>query len=163
MRWCSRTQFRLATAEIICHLVAEVGALILILGTDSNHFKLRGVHLGVGQNHHADFIACFNFISRTLLIEQEVATETGTIARTLLNSFCASSSIRRKLTTPGIGYREWCLALQRGQTLDMVSSREGRRRCRDISSRPNREIRPTWTRARSIFSASRVLFSTSFW
>ena len=53
--------------------------------------------------------------------------------------------------------------LQRGQVIALVSPSEGRRRWRDISSKPKREMRPTWTRARSASSASRIRFSTSRW
>ena len=53
--------------------------------------------------------------------------------------------------------------VQRGQTIALVSPREGRRRWRDISSRPKREILPTWTLARSIARASRTRFSTARW
>ena len=53
--------------------------------------------------------------------------------------------------------------LQRGHVSERVSPSEGRKRWRDISSSPKREILPTWTRARSSSSASRILFSTSRW
>jgi len=52
---------------------------------------------------------------------------------------------------------------QRGQTMWLDSPSEGRRRCRDISSRPKRDRRPIWMRARSIFMASRRRSSTSRW
>ena len=51
----------------------------------------------------------------------------------------ASDSTLRMLPAP----------LQRGQIDCVDSSSDGRRRCRDISSRPNREILPIWIRARS--------------
>ncbi len=53
--------------------------------------------------------------------------------------------------------------LQRGQTIPLVSPNDGLRRWRDISSRPNLDMRPTWTLARSTSSASRILFSTARW
>ena len=53
--------------------------------------------------------------------------------------------------------------LQRGQTMPEVSPNEGRKRWRDISIKPKREIRPTCTRARSSFRLSRSLFSTARW
>ena len=52
---------------------------------------------------------------------------------------------------------------QRGHTTPLVSPSDGRRRWRLISSRPKREIRPIWTRARSDFRASFRRFSTAFW
>ena len=52
---------------------------------------------------------------------------------------------------------------QRGQTMWLDSLSEGRRRWRDISSRPKRDRRPIWMRARSIFMASRRRSSTSRW
>ena len=51
----------------------------------------------------------------------------------------ASDSTLRMLPMP----------LQRGQTMLVDSPSEGRRRWRDISSRPKREMRPIWMRARS--------------
>ena len=45
----------------------------------------------------------------------------------------------------------------------MDSPSEGRRRWRDISMRPNREIRPSWMRARSERTASRRRSSTPCW
>ena len=53
--------------------------------------------------------------------------------------------------------------LQRGQTMPEVSPKDGRKRWRDISIKPNREIRPTCTRARSSLRLSRSLFSTARW
>ena len=52
---------------------------------------------------------------------------------------------------------------QRGQTIWADSPKLGRRRCRDISSNPKREIRPSCTRARSAWTASFIRFSTSLW
>ena len=52
---------------------------------------------------------------------------------------------------------------QRGQTVWLESPSEGRRRWRDISSRPKRDRRPIWMRARSIFMASRSRSSTARW
>ena len=53
----------------------------------------------------------------------------------------------------------WPLHL--GQTLLAESPKEGRKRWRDISSKPNREIRPNCTRALSPRTASFMRFSTS--
>ena len=55
------------------------------------------------------------------------------------------------------------MPLQRGQAMCVDSSSEGRRRWRDSSSRPKREIRPIWMRARSCRTASRSRSSTSRW
>ena len=55
------------------------------------------------------------------------------------------------------------MPVQRGQTRWLDSPSEGRRRWRDISSRPKRDRRPIWMRARSIFTASRRRSSTSRW
>ena len=52
---------------------------------------------------------------------------------------------------------------QRGQVSCAVSPRDKRKRWRDISSNPKREIRPTWMRALSDFSASFKRLSTSRW
>ncbi len=87
------------------------------------------------------------------------------MARTSLELLLfASSSTMRKIDSASDSMSlmlPW--PLQRGQTIALVSPREGRRRCLDISSNPKREIRPTWTRARSMASASRIRFSTSRW
>jgi hypothetical protein len=50
-----------------------------------------------------------------------------------------------------------------GRRMWVVSLERGRRRWRDSSSRPKREILPTWTRARSWLEPSRRRFSTSRW
>ena len=50
--------------------------------------------------------------------------------------------------------------VQRGHTIWLDSSSDGRSRCRDISKRPKREILLICTRARSICRASRSRFST---
>src|SRR3546814_17951220 len=52
---------------------------------------------------------------------------------------------------------------QRGQTIWLDSPRLARRRWRESSSRPKREIRPNCTRARSNLSAPCRRFSTSRW
>ena len=57
--------------------------------------------------------------------------------------------------------RPW--PLHRGQTSVVSSSKEGRSRWRDICIRPNWEMRPICTRARSGCSALRMVFSTVFW
>ena len=104
-------------------------------------------------------------ISLRFSFSKKVATGTGTMARiSRLNSFCASSSTnlnidRARDRVP----RMVPCPLQRGHVRDIVSSRDGRSLCRDISNKPKREIRPTCTRARSTSRASRILFSTSFW
>ena len=88
---------------------------------------------------------------------------TGTMARTpALRSFSVSSSrIRRTERARERTLRITPCPVHRGQMMAVVSSREGRRRCRDISMRPKREIRPTCTRARSASKASRMRFSTA--
>ncbi len=50
---------------------------------------------------------------------------------------------------------------QCGQPLVVASIMPGRSRWRDISSRPNAEMRPTWMRARSVLSLSLSFFSTA--
>ena len=94
-----------------------------------------------------------------------MATLTGTIARiTALRSFWASSSTKRSMERAMfLVPRMVPCPLQRGHTFDVVSPSEGRKRCRDISSKPKREILPTCTRARSIFKASRIRVSTARW
>ena len=57
--------------------------------------------------------------------------------------------------------RIWPDPPQRGQGMDAPSDRAGRKRWRLISIRPNLEIEPNCTRARSWRSASRKRFSTS--
>ena len=52
---------------------------------------------------------------------------------------------------------------QRGHTLCADSPNDGRKRWRDISNKPKREIRPSWMRARSPLTASFIRFSTSRW
>ena len=50
-----------------------------------------------------------------------------------------------------------------GQTMPLVSPREGRRRWRDISIKPKREILPIWILARSSCSAVCIRCSTCRW
>ncbi len=115
-------------------------------------------------------ILVFNRVSISAMavrfsLSKNVPTVTGTTALiSALRSFFASSSIMRRMD------RERDLVLRivpcpehRGQTLEDVSSRDGRKRWRDISSRPKRDIRPICTRALSMLSASFILFSTSRW
>ncbi len=52
---------------------------------------------------------------------------------------------------------------QRGHTWCADSPKEGRKRWRDISKRPKREMRPNCTRALSLLTASFMRFSTSRW
>ena len=79
-------------------------------------------------------------------------------------SFAASSSIKRKIERERDGKsRTIPVPLQRGQTCPEVSPKEGRKRWRDISIKPKREMRPTCTRARSISRAFFKRFSTSRW
>jgi hypothetical protein len=98
-------------------------------------------------------------------LTKKVATSMGRCATTrAVESFIAASSMTRNTdrardSTPRMV--PW--PLQRGQTIWLNSSSEGRRRCRDISSNPNLEMRPTCTRARSIFRASRSRVSTWRW
>ena len=98
-------------------------------------------------------------------LRRKVATSTGSSARIRsVFSFIASSSrIRRMDRARDSTPRMVPWPLQRGQTSWLDSPREGRRRWRDISIRPKREMRPSWTRARSCFMASRSRFSTSRW
>ena len=94
-----------------------------------------------------------------------VATSTGTCATTCaVLSLRASSPISRRMaramdSTP----RMLPMPVQRGQVRWLESLKEGRRRWRDISSRPKRDSRPIWMRARSCFTASRRRSSTSRW
>ena len=81
-----------------------------------------------------------------------------------LRSLSDSSSSTRRIdnasdSMPRI--RPW--PLHRGQISVVSSSSDGRSRCRDISSRPKREMRPICTRARSSWSASRMRVSTARW
>ena len=129
---------------------SKCGVSISVLGRTVNWILLR---------------FSISVISLRFSLSKNVATGTGTMALiSRLNSFCASSSTRRRIDSASERVpRMVPCPLHRGQVLDMVSSREGRKRCRDISRRPKREMRPTWTLARSTTSASRILFSTSFW
>ena len=104
-------------------------------------------------------------MARRFSLSRKVATLTGRWAmmRSVL-SFIASSSMMRRMdrasdSTPRILPWPW----QRGQTLVVESPSEGRSRWRDISSSPKREMRATWTRARSCFRASRSRSSTARW
>ena len=96
---------------------------------------------------------------------RKVAASTGSWTTTwAVFSFIASSSTRRsteRLSDSTLRTRP--SPAQRGQTIWLDSPSDGRRRWRDISIRPKREMRPTCTRARSIFKASRRRFSTSRW
>ena len=94
-----------------------------------------------------------------------MATLTGTCTTIrAVCSFMASSSMIRRMDRANDSVpRMVPWPSQRGQIICTDSPSDGRRRCRDISSRPKREIRPICTRARSIFSASRRVFSTSRW
>ena len=67
-----------------------------------------------------------------------------------LSAMSAQLSVERTEPSP------W----QVGQTCEESSCRLGRSRWRDSSRRPNMLIRPSWMRARSIFRASRIRFST---
>ena len=79
-----------------------------------------------------------------------------------LDSFSDSSSIIR-MTASADDSTSLIVPrpLHLGQTTPLVSPSEGLSRCLDISSRPNREILPTCTRARSTCNESRILFSTA--
>ena len=107
--------------------------------------------------------ASISKISLRFSFNRNVATETGVIVRiSELNSFWASSSTRRRIESANERVpRMVPWPRQRGQVLDVVSPKDGRSRCRDISSSPKREIRPTCTRALSISRESRIQFSTS--
>ena len=104
-------------------------------------------------------------MSRRFSLSRKAAASTGTWAITLpVFSFIASSSMMRSTASASDSTpRMVPWPLQRGQTSWLDSPSEGRSRWRDISSRPKREMRPIWTRARSIFNASRRRFSTSRW
>ena len=81
-----------------------------------------------------------------------------------VRSLRVSSPIRRSTASASDStLRMWPMPLQRGQVWCADSPSDGRSRCRDISSRPKREILPIWTRARSMRTASRSRFSTSRW
>ena len=81
-----------------------------------------------------------------------------------VRSLRASSPIRRSTESViDSTLRMLPMPTQRGQTMWLDSPSEGRRRWRDISSRPKRDSRPIWMRARSIFIASRSRSSTSRW
>ena len=90
---------------------------------------------------------------------------TGTSARiSALRSLLADSSTKRRIESDSdLVSRIVPWPVQRGQTFALVSPSEGRSRWRDISKRPKRDILPTCTRARSMLSASRILFSTALW
>ena len=77
-------------------------------------------------------------------------------------SLIASSSIKRKIDK-AIDSLERIVPwpLQRGHGPWLASPSEGRKRWRDISSKPKREILPICTRARSGRAASFKRFSTS--
>ena len=64
-----------------------------------------------------------------------------------------SSSERSTCSATEDGARTWPVPWQCGQSVVVDSSTPVRMRCRDISSRPKCEMRPTWMRARSFFSA----------
>ena len=102
--------------------------------------------------------ARFSF-SRKLLIS------TGTCATTRRTfSFSASSSISRSTASAldsTVRIKPW--PLQRGHTCWLDSPSDGRRRWRDISNRPKREMRPRRMRARSCLKASASRFSTRRW
>ena len=80
-----------------------------------------------------------------LSLLKKVLTSKGTTALTSsVWSLAASSSIRRnKERLKERMSRTIPVPTQRGHTWPLVSPREGRKRWRDISSRPKREIRPT--------------------
>ena len=98
-------------------------------------------------------------------LSKKAATWKGTRARTsAVRSFSASSSIKRKIARDRDSTsRIMPWPLQRGQTTPLLSPNDGRRRWRDISSKPKREIRPTCTRARSASRHSRIRSSTARW
>ena len=102
--------------------------------------------------------------SRFSLI-RNVATSTGNCAITLaVRSLRASSPISRNTASESDStLRMSPKPSQRGQTRWVDSPSDGRRRWRDISSRPKREILPIWMRARSILTESRSRSSTARW
>src|SRR5664279_1236608 len=69
--------------------------------------------------------------------------------------------IRRMCRAVDSAPRMWPMPWQRGQAMCADSASAGRRRWRESSMRPKREILPSCTRARSYLSASRRRFSTS--
>ena len=85
---------------------------------------------------------------------------------------CTTISAARRLPPSSSTARSTCSAalsvlrmvpvpVQCGQVTKLVSARDGRRRCRLISSRPKWLMEPSWMRARSFFSASFSFFSTA--
>ncbi|MCY1539647.1 hypothetical protein D9M68_752440 [compost metagenome] len=94
-----------------------------------------------------------------------MATSTGTWACTAaVFSFIASSCSRRSTCSAlDSASRITPVPLQRGQVMCEPSFRAGRRRWRDSSIRPKRDILPIWTRARSKWRASRRRCSTARW
>ena len=78
-------------------------------------------------------------------LSRNAATSTGTTARTSpVRSLAASSCSRRRMARPrDFVSRIVPCPVQRGQTMALVSPKEGRKRWRDISSNPKREMRPT--------------------
>ena len=98
-------------------------------------------------------------------LRRKVATSIGSRAtmRPVMSFIASSSMIRRIDSARDSGPRTLPRPLQVGHVLRLDSPSDGRSRWRDISSSPNREIRPIRTRARSCSSASRSRFSTSRW
>ena len=89
----------------------------------------------------------------------------GTTARTMeLRCFSASSSIILRIAKASdlTSLIRPC-PLHLGHNSEEISPSEGRRRWRDISSNPNRDIRPNCVLALSLASASCIRFSTALW
>ena len=105
------------------------------------------------------------WMSARFSLSRKVATSTGNCTWMIaLFSFIASSwVIRRMCNAVDSMPRIWPVPWQRGHGIWLVSPKLGRRRWRESSSRPKREILPVCTRARSRCNASRKAFSTSRW
>ena len=112
-------------------------------------------------------LLCFSISarSRRFSFNKNAPIARGTCTRiTALRSLRDSSSITRRIARASdrvSRIRPW--PLQRGHNSVLISSSEGRSRCRLISIKPKREMRPVWMRARSVSSALRIRFSTARW
>ena len=105
------------------------------------------------------------WMSARFSFNKKVATSTGNCTWMIaLLSFMASSCVMRNMCKAVDSMpRMWPVPLHRGQGMWLVSPKLGRKRWRDSSSKPKREILPVCTRARSWCKASRSAFSTSRW
>src|SRR5690606_23468510 len=95
------------------------------------YFKVWRLEIGVGDDQDARATHLFDFAQgAALLVEQVGSHVDGTMARTsALRSLMASSSIRRRMDSArDLVSRMVPWPVQRGQTMLLVSPREGRRR-----------------------------------